>query len=96
MRYVRRNPVPVIVITGIVWLLIFDRDSILYQFKINREIRQLEEQNRLLEKKIDSTSKILKKMHDRRFIRRYAREVLLLRKKNEDIYLLDTTAYEEK
>jgi len=90
----KNRPVPVLIGVAVIWLMFFDRDSVFYQLKINREIRQLEAENRELERKIDSTAKVLEKMKDKAFLERYAREELLLRKKNEDIYLIDTTAYE--
>jgi len=94
MLWVKNHPVPFWVGVAVVWLFVFDRDSVFYQFKLSREIKEYEMQNRELERKIDSTERVLKKMENKNFLERYAREVLLLRKKNEDIYLIDTTAYD--
>jgi cell division protein FtsB len=93
---IRRKPLTVLVGIGVVWLLFFDRDSIFYQLKINREINQLKKENEMLKKQIDSTKKLLEKMNDKSYLERYAREELLLRKANEDIYLTDTTKYEKQ
>jgi len=79
---------------GVIWLLVFDRDSVLYHMKISREIRQLERENESLRRKIDSTRTVIRRMDRPAYTERYAREVLKFRKKNEDLYLLDTTAYE--
>jgi len=91
----RKNPIVAFLTVGLVWLLFFDRDSVMYQLKINREIKQLERENLRLERQIDSTKKMLEKMNDPEFLERYAREQLLLRKANEDIYLIDTTQYDK-
>ncbi len=91
---IKNHPWKTIAVVGIVWLLFFDRDSVFYQFKINKEIRELEKQNDLLKKKIDSTQKVLEHMNERKYLERYAREVLLIKKADEDIFLIDTTRYE--
>ncbi len=95
-EFAKKNRLLILIIGGILYLLFFDPDSIIYQFKISREIKQLEQENTKLKRQIDSTKIMLKKMNDKKYLERYAREVLLLRKENEDIYLLDTTRYEKK
>jgi len=94
VRYIRRYPVPVLIGLGTVWLLVFDRDSVFYQLKINREIRQLEHDNARLARRIDSTHRLLRLMENPAYLERFAREEWLMRKKNEDLFLIDTTQYE--
>jgi cell division protein FtsB len=96
IRWIKNHPVTVLVATAVIWLLFFDRDSIMYQFKINREIRNLQHENDTLRKQIELNKNLIRRMNDLNYLEQYAREELLLRKENEDIYLIDTTRYENE
>ncbi len=74
---------------GVIWLLFFDDDSVLYQFKLNKEIHKKETENERLKSEIEHIKQDLKKINDPVYLEKYAREELWLRKPNEDIYLID-------
>ncbi len=77
-----------LVITGITILLIFDNDSVLYQRKLSREIRNLRDENQRLAREIRENQNLLQHFDRYDYLEKYARKIFYLRKKNEDIYLI--------
>ncbi len=84
----------IILILVVLWLAFGDRDSFFYQMKISGEIKALEEENAALKEKIKKTREQLQKMDDPEYLEKFAREELLLHKKNEDIFIIDSVENE--
>ncbi|MBA3901626.1 MAG: septum formation initiator family protein [Bacteroidetes bacterium] len=79
-------------ITGMVfllWLLFFDRNDLISQFKISSELNKLEEEKRffLEEIKKDQENLIDLKTNPKT-LEKFARENYLMKKENEDIYVI--------
>ena len=83
-----RNIGWIVVAVAVIYLLFFDNDSVLFQFKLSREIRQLKEENRTLAEKIKQNKELLKNFDNPAYIEKFAREELLFRKRNEDIFIV--------
>jgi len=78
-----------IIIPFLIWNLFFDENSYLTHRKFNKEINDLETTINFYEKKIAEDKATIKKLQDSLQLERFAREKYLLKKENEDIYLIE-------
>ena len=79
-------------ITGlafIAWMLFFDRDDITLQLKRIKELQQLQQSERSLDEQIADTKKELELLRTNpSTLEKYAREKYLMKKDNEDLYII--------
>lgn len=71
------------------WMVFFDQNRILNQYKLQKNLRDLQKQQRFYEteiKKSQLTTKAL--VYDSVFMEKFAREKYLLKRDNEVIYLI--------
>lgn len=79
----------VIILSGfVVWMLFFDENTYLNR-KLGKEIEELETSIKFYEEKNEDNKNIIQKLQDSLQLERYAREKYLMKKKNEDIYIID-------
>jgi cell division protein FtsB len=73
-----------------VWILfVDDRDLITTQLKHKQELRKLEESKKYYEKQIAATRQELDQLKsDPAVLEKYAREKYLMKRDNEDVYLI--------
>ncbi|WP_442267227.1 FtsB family cell division protein [Tenacibaculum sp. ZS6-P6] len=71
------------------WMLFFDENSYLRHKEFNNEIKELETWIEYHEKKIAKDKETIKKLQDSIELERFAREKYLMKKKNEDIYIIE-------
>ncbi len=76
-----------------VWLLFLDRNNILYQFQLYREVNQLENQKDFYLKEIGQD----RQNHQDLFsspdkLEKFAREQYLMKKDDEDVYIVPAPA----
>lgn len=83
------NRYVIILITFCVWMLFFDENSYLVHKEFNKEIDDLEIAIESFKKKIENDKKTIKSIQDSVGIERFAREKYLMKKKNEDIYIIE-------
>ncbi len=79
----------VILTLFIVWMLFFDENSYLNHRDFNREIHKLEIWIDYHKKKIAQDKETIKKLQDSLELERFAREKYLMKKENEDIYIIE-------
>lgn len=80
----------VIVLTGfVIWMVFFDTNSLLIHNELNKEIEKLEKKREFLQVEILKDEKIIKKLSDPEELEKFAREKYYLKKKNEEIYLIE-------
>lgn len=80
----------VIVLTAfVIWMLFFDTNSLLIHRELKKEIKNLEKTQDFLRKEIEQDKKILEKLSDTTELEKFAREQYYLKKKNEEIYLIE-------
>lgn len=73
----------------LIWMFFFDTHSFLIHYKLNKQIRNFEEQNCILHKKINKSKSKYVLLRDNKFEKeRYARENYFMKKKNEDIIII--------
>ncbi|TXD51267.1 MULTISPECIES: FtsB family cell division protein [unclassified Polaribacter] len=83
------NVFVMILIPFIVWMLFFDENSYLIHNKFDQEIEELESTILFYKGKIDQDKETIKKLQDSLELERFAREQYLMKKENEDIYIIE-------
>lgn len=78
-----------ILIPFIIWMLFFDENSYLIHKKFDREIEDLENSINFYKNKIEEDKNIIKKLQDSLELERFAREQYLMKKENEEIYIIE-------
>lgn len=80
----------IIVLTGFtVWMLFFDTNSLLIHMELKKEINKLEKNQEFLLQEIEKDKKTRSKLSDPAELEKFAREQYYLKKKNEEIYLIE-------
>lgn len=80
----------VIVLTVfVIWMLFFDTNSFLIHNELQKEIKNLEKTQEFLKKEIEQDKEIIEKLSDPKELEKFAREQYYLKKKNEEIYLIE-------
>ncbi len=80
----------VLVLTAfVVWMLFFDTNSLLIHLELQKEINKLEKQKEFLQEEISQDKEIIEKLSDPKELEKFAREQYYLKKKNEEIYLIE-------
>ena len=73
----------------IVWMLFFDENSYLVHREFNKEIDKLETANKFYKNKIKEDKKTIENLQDSLALEKFAREQYLMKKENEDIYIIE-------
>jgi len=72
-----------------IWMLFFDENSYLVHRKFNTEIKKLETRNNFFERNIEKDKKTITTLQDSIQLEKFAREQYLMKKENEDIYIIE-------
>ncbi|HOO84349.1 MAG TPA: septum formation initiator family protein [Prolixibacteraceae bacterium] len=73
----------------LIWILFFDEYNLFRIRKDNKKLQQLKEEKIYLEKKIKEDRLHLQKLQtDSQALERFAREEYLLKKENEEVYII--------
>tara|TARA_R110002124_G_scaffold55559_1_gene156996 strand:- start:15003 stop:15320 length:318 start_codon:yes stop_codon:yes gene_type:complete len=72
-----------------IWMFFFDENSYLVHKEFNKEIDELETAIDFYKKKIKEDKLTIKNLTDSLQIERFAREQYLMKKENEDIYIIE-------
>lgn len=83
------NPYAIIIIFFVIWMLFIDENSYLYHQELNKDIKELKKINNFHKQKIKENKKIIKKLQDSFELERYAREKYLMKKKDEDVFIIE-------
>lgn len=80
----------VLVLTAfVIWMAFFDTNSLLIHWELRKEIKKLELQQEFLREEIARDKKIIETLSDKEELEKFAREHYYLKKKNEEIYLIE-------
>ncbi|NND06347.1 MAG: septum formation initiator family protein [Saprospiraceae bacterium] len=71
----------------VVWLLFFDKNSIITQWSLRQSIHQLEDEKAYLHKEIELTKEIKKDLSQNR--EKYAREKFFMKKPGERVFIIE-------
>lgn len=83
------NVFVMIFIPFLVWMLFFDENSYLVHRKFNKEIEELQQTITFYENKIAKDKAMIKKLEDSLELERFAREQYLMKKKNEELFIIE-------
>jgi cell division protein FtsB len=70
-------------------MLFFDTNSLLIHRELRKEINKLEKQQEFLKEEIAKDRAIIEKLSDPKELEKFAREQYYLKRKNEEIYLIE-------
>ena len=73
----------------VIWMVFFDSNSVLIQWQLSKEIRELEREKRYLQKEIAKDNLLLEKFADSLEKERFARETYYFKRANEDIFIIE-------
>lgn len=72
-----------------IWLVFFDQNDLWNQYKLKRELRNLEQDKAYYQEQIELTRNDLENLlNDNEKLERYAREKYLMKKNNEEIFVI--------
>jgi cell division protein FtsB len=73
----------------LVWLTFFDNNSLITQYKLSSTLNQLKEEKNYYEQEIErNRMEVEKLMTNEENLERFAREKYLMKKKDEDVFIL--------
>lgn len=72
-----------------VWMLFFDSNSWFIHNELNNDIEALEVEKEYYKKEIEKDNKEIKKLNNDEGLEKYGREEYHMKKKDEDIYLIE-------
>lgn len=88
------NTYVIILSVFFIWMGFFDENSFLTHRKFNKEIDELKNTIEFYQTEIKKDKETIKKLEDSLQLERFAREKYLLKRKNEDIYIIKTDSTE--
>lgn len=83
------NKYVLILAAFVIWMLFFDENSYLAHQKFNKEIQKLKTSIQFYKNKISEDKETIKNLQDSVKLQRFAREKYLMKKENEDIYIIE-------
>ena len=97
MKKLRENPwfklatnvYALIGIFFVIWMAFLDTNSMMIYLSLEKKLSELERQKTSLEQDIETDKKTLIQLSDSIAMERYARERYLMKRKNEDVYLIE-------
>lgn len=73
----------------VVWMIFFDTNSLLIHMELKKEINKLEKQKEFLEEEIEKDKEVIDRLSDPEELEKFAREQYYLKKKDEEIYIIE-------
>ena len=84
-----RNKYLITFIVFLVWIFFIDKFDIITQIKMNKEFKQLKEQQEFYKSEVEKDSTIIYNLNNNpEEQERFARERFLMKKDNEDLYIV--------
>ncbi len=83
------NKYLLILLIFIVWMFFFDGSSWLLHHELNQEIDKLEGNRDYFQNEIATDKKQIEQLNDSAGLERFAREEYLMKKDNEEIYIIE-------
>ena len=84
-----RNKYLIALIAFLIWLLIFDRNSLIDKVKYARTLHELEDERQFYNERIKEDSKRLEELKtDKDNLEKFAREQYYMKRENEDIFVI--------
>lgn len=88
-RPLYKNRYFIVFVVLAVWLMFFDQNNFVYQYKLGKQIRNLEVEKEFYEKEIVKLKEQKRQLStDEEMLEKYAREQYLMKKQDEVLFLL--------
>jgi len=92
-----KNKFFLLTVAFVVWMLFFDKNDLFSQFKDHQEVAKLKKERDFYKKETDKVSKDLDELtSDPHKLEKFAREKYLLKKSNEDVFVIVKEADKNK
>lgn len=89
LRYIFTNKYLITGIAFAIWMLFFDRNDVILQLKRIHELNKLQESEKVMIQKIAATQQELELLKtNSETLEKYAREKYLMKKDNEDLFIV--------
>jgi len=73
----------------VIWMVFFDTNNLMIHLELKKQINKLEKDAEFLKKEITKDKRTIEKLSDPEGLEKFAREQYYLKKKNEEIYLIE-------
>jgi cell division protein DivIC len=84
-----RNKYLIAVLVFLIWLLVFDRNSLIDRVRYIRTLSDLEDEKQYYIERIDEDSRRLNELKtDKDNLEKFAREQYFMKKENEDVFVI--------
>jgi cell division protein FtsB len=84
-----KNKYFIAILAFVIWMLFFDRNSMMYRYKQNRTLKKHQQEREFYLREIEKDSIALHELSsDTQNLIRFAREKYLMKKDDEDIFLI--------
>lgn len=84
-----RNKYLMAVLIFLVWLLVFDQNSLIDRFKYLKILHEMEDEKQFYLERLSEDSRRLKELKtDRDNLEKFAREQYFMKKENEDVFVI--------
>ena len=83
-----KNPLVIIIIGFIVWMLFFDTHDAMLHKELNKEIKTKQKEKEFYKKEIAKDNEEMKSLNTDEGTERQAREKYYMKKEDEDIYII--------
>lgn len=84
-----------ILLAFIVWMLFFDENSYLTHRELDKEIKKLESETNYYKKEIKKDKKMIEDLNNPKTLEKFAREKYKMKRKKEEIYLIEFDTIKE-
>ncbi len=92
----RKNLILLVASVFVIWMLFFDENSYLSHRELNQEIEETQKTNAFYRKQIEMDQKMIHDLKDPDSLEKFGREEYLMKKKNEDIFIIDVDSLKQK
>jgi cell division protein FtsB len=84
-----KNKYFLVLVAAMVWFVFFDQNNLIQQYRLQRQIREFRQEIEYYRQEIARDSIDIQKLRNNpEELERYAREKYLLKKENEDIFII--------
>jgi len=83
------NRYVVIFLLFLVWMLFFDENSYMNHHELDKEIDKIEKTNTYYKNEMEHDKKIINNLNDPDSLEKFAREEYKMKRKEEDIYIIE-------
>ncbi|TVQ94685.1 MAG: septum formation initiator family protein [Bacteroidetes bacterium] len=84
-----KNKYALVLIAALVWLMFFDQNNLIQQYRHGRQLKQFEAEKEYYLHEIAHDSLAVEKLKNNpEELERYAREKYLMKRENEDIFII--------